>query len=182
MNHKKVEKHLLKATEVYPAYAEAWQLLGEVRLLQANEPGAREALHQALEADPNFIPPYLVMGELEIHAREWQRAVDYLEQAIRLSPDLAHAHYFHALANFYLERDGEAEASLLKVHQSQEAHLFPASHYLLGSIHADRRDFVAAASEYRLFLQTDPPEDLIAEVTRKIEEWEDKGWLEYQTE
>lgn len=178
VDYKKVEKNLLKATEAFPAYAEAWQLLGEVRLLQGNESEARAALQEAMETDPDFVPPYLVMGELEIHANRWEKAAEFMKKAIDLNPYLAHAHYFFALANYYLKEDQKAENSLLRVQQSPDAGLFPASHYLLGGIYEDRGDYQAAALEFRRFLGTDPPEELATEVRSKIGNWVSRGMVE----
>jgi tetratricopeptide (TPR) repeat protein len=182
VNYSKVAKHLTKATDIYPQYAEAWQLLGEVQLLQGDEANARECFQQALTADPQFVTPHLVLGELEIHAHDWQKAADHMGRAIELDPNLIQANYFYALSKYYLHQDAEAETAILKVQESQAAQLFPASHYLLGGIHEDRGHFQAAAMEFRRFLETNPPEDLASEVESKIEIWVSQGLVPTESE
>ena len=44
VNHEKAASELEKATVLYPEYAVAWELLGQIRLAQSDEPGARQAL------------------------------------------------------------------------------------------------------------------------------------------
>jgi len=178
VRYDKAEKELLKATDLYPAYAEAWLVLGEIMLLQGKESEARAALQHALEADPDFVTPYLVLGELEIHANQWEKAAEFMGKALELNPYLSHAHYFYALANYYVRRDQLAEESLIQVQQSPDAHLFPASHYLLGSIYESRGAYQAAAVQLRRFLETGPPENLADEVKKKIENWESQGLIE----
>ncbi|MGW8179635.1 MAG: tetratricopeptide repeat protein, partial [bacterium] len=120
---------------------------------------------------------YLVLGELEIHAHKWNNAARLMGQAIKLNPYLTQAHYFYALANYYLQQDKEAEDSINKVHNSNDAGLFPGSHYLLGGILEERGEYQAAAVEFRRFLATDPQEDLISEVKSKLEYWQNRGWI-----
>jgi Flp pilus assembly protein TadD len=49
------EKELNKAVGIYPDFAAAWSMLGEVRRQQANFPSAREAYLHAISVDPRFV-------------------------------------------------------------------------------------------------------------------------------
>ncbi len=182
VHYPKVEKHLRKAVQIYPEYAEAWQTLGEIQLLQSKETEARQAFRSAITADPEFVTPYLALGELEIHANQWEKAAQFMSQAAELNPYLTPAHYFYAVAKYFLRQDAEAEDAILKVQQSEDAHLYPASHYLLGGIYEDRGDLQAAALELRRFLKTDPPEHLASEVETKIGNWEAEGLIRPEPE
>jgi hypothetical protein len=76
-----------------------------------------------------------------------------------------------------MQHDAEAEEAIRKVQASEEASRFPASHYLLGGILADRGEYEAAAAEFRRFLQTKPHLNLVNEVEGKMNQWESKGLI-----
>ncbi len=59
-NHEKAAGELKKATGLYPEYASAWELLGQIRLAQSDEPGARQAFESAVAGDPQYIQPRIV--------------------------------------------------------------------------------------------------------------------------
>jgi tetratricopeptide (TPR) repeat protein len=124
INYSKVKEHLEKAKDIYPDFAAAWQLLGQV------------------------------------------------------NPHVIRAHYFHAVAHYYMQHDAEAEEAIRKVQESDEGTQYPASHYLLGGIFAAREEYETAATEYRRFLQTRPHMNLVNEVEKRMSDWEGKGLIQ----
>jgi Tfp pilus assembly protein PilF len=72
----------------YPAAlrARAWALMAEVRDLQGNEDGAREAAEHALQLDPSSAAPYLALASLAENRGEWERALGHLRSAWGLAP------------------------------------------------------------------------------------------------
>jgi tetratricopeptide (TPR) repeat protein len=178
VNYSRVKKHLKRATEIYPEFAAAWQLLGQAHLVTGEPDSARNAFEKARAADPDYVMPCIALAELEIQANHWEEAVQLTSHAIDLNPHVIRAYYFHAVANFYMQKDAEAEAAIRKVQASEQASLFPASYYLLGGILADRGEYEAAAKEFRRFLQTHPHVNLVKEVEGKIDQWERNGLIQ----
>lgn len=48
---------------------------------------ARESLLKAIDKDPEFIEPYLMMGELYIEQRKPEEAIDYYAKGVKINPD-----------------------------------------------------------------------------------------------
>jgi Flp pilus assembly protein TadD len=63
-----------------------------------NDPGAANALHEALRVNPNFAEAHLQLGILAVAQENTKAAIADLEEAVRLAPDLALAHYHLGLA------------------------------------------------------------------------------------
>jgi Tfp pilus assembly protein PilF len=172
-----VIKHLEKAIGIYPEFAEAWQFLGEALLMEGKETEAGNAFQKALEADPLYLSPYGVLAELKLRGNEIEEAARLASAALELNPYVMSTQYIHAIAQYYLGNLDSAVKSLEIIHTSREAHLFPTSHRLLGSIYAERRDYASAAEEFRTFLATDPPEGEAQEVMKLMDDWEKAGLL-----
>lgn len=177
VKYSKVVENLQKAVGIYPEFAEAWQFLGETYLMEGKEPEARDAFRQAIEADPQYLPPYATLGELELRANNVEEAARLTSRAIELNPYAMASQYFYAIAQYYLGDLGKAEESLRKVQASSEAERYPASHRLLGGIYSERGEHGAAAEEFRRFLETNPPESDAEEVRKILDEWKKSGLI-----
>ncbi len=177
VDYSKVKKHLEKATDIYPDFAAAWQLLGQTYLALGDRESARSAFQRASDAEPEYVSPYLSLAELEIEAHRWAEAIQLTDHAIGLNPHLVRAQYFNGVAHYYMQHDAEAEEAIRKVQQSDEAPLYPSTHYLMGGILADRGEHEAAAVELRRFLQTNPHLKLVEEIEKRLNEWESKGLI-----
>ena len=56
-NYEKAVVELEKATELYPEFSEAWNLLGQVRLQLKDESAAQKAFESAAASDPKYLKP-----------------------------------------------------------------------------------------------------------------------------
>jgi len=177
VDYSKVAKNLQKALEIYPEFAEAWQFLGETRLMEEKETEARDAFRRAIEADPRYLPPYATLGELELRANHIEEAAQLTGRAIELNPFDVGSQYLHAIAQYYLGETGKAEQSIQRVQESSEAERYPASHRLLGSIYSERGEYAAAAEQFQRFLKTGPPENEAEEVRKILDEWTKSGLI-----
>jgi tetratricopeptide (TPR) repeat protein len=177
VDYGKVGEYLREAIKLFPEFAAAWQILGETELALGQKEKARECFQKAMGADPNYVTPYIALAEMEVGLNQWDEAVQLTDQAIALNPYVIRAYYFRAISKYYLQQDTEAEVALRKVLESEDAPLYPASHYLLGGILADRRSYEAAAAEFRLFLKTWPHEHLANQVGSRLQEWESQGLI-----
>ena len=140
--------------------------MAELYLMEGKEAEAHDAFRNALEADPHYLPPYGVLAEIELRANQNAEAARLAGAALALNPYVMSTHYIHAIAQYYLGDLDKAEASLKRIHESSEAHLYPASHRLLGSIYAERSNYISAAEEFQSFLGTDPPDEEAEEVKK----------------
>ncbi len=57
-DYEAVLKHLRAAVQLYPDYAQAWFEIGRIGLALGDSASARDALQQAVRADPWFVSPY----------------------------------------------------------------------------------------------------------------------------
>lgn len=96
------EKELNKAVGVYPDFAAAWSMLGEVRRHQANAPSAKEAYLRAITADPQFVSPYFGLAILAVHEKNWAEVLKYTGETLRLNASLYPlAYMYNGAANYY---------------------------------------------------------------------------------
>ncbi len=106
------------------------------------EGGTHEAIRlyiKAIELDPNFAPAMASLGELKLHAGEYEKAKELLEKSIHLNINDGWAKYY--LAQAYLEL-GEVEEGLVMAYK---AALLPETvsqgFNLAGSIHLRKGEF-----------------------------------------
>ena len=60
------EKELRRAVTIYPEYASAWSALGEALGELSRPAEARDAWGRAIQADPNYVKPYVLLAQLAI--------------------------------------------------------------------------------------------------------------------
>ena len=178
VNLAKTSKELEKAVKIYPEFAAAWHLLGEVHLELQDHTAARQAFEQAMVVDAQYANPYIALAMLEVEQGRWEEAAQFSGQALELDSQLVRAHYFHALANSSLGRLDVAEESVLQVQKSSLAKNYPLSHYILGWIMAQKGDFLTAAAEYRRFLEIAPNSQTGERVEAQLARWTADGLIQ----
>lgn len=177
-NFSRASADLERAVKIYPEFAAAWELLGRVRASGGDLAGAREAFQQAVNSDPKFVPPQLSLAVLGLQEHRWPDVVSVTGETLALLPDLPEAHYYRAVAQSTLGNVADAEASLRLVQDSVEAEKYPRTHFLLGTILADRGDIPGAAAEFRAYLDLEPA-SRAAEVARKqLDTWKNTGLIQ----
>jgi TolA-binding protein len=186
VNHSKVTKELEKAIKRYPEYAEAWYLLGQVRLSQKDAEGAREAFRSTIEADERYIAPYLDLAGLELGEQRFEEAVKLTDRLMELSPQDSQVLFFDGLAKYSVGDIEAAEKSLRAVVKSPgEGTKYPATYFYLGLIELQRRQLQSAAGEFRRYLRTAPasqvPLERREELTKKLALWEEHGLIEKES-
>jgi tetratricopeptide (TPR) repeat protein len=60
------EKELRRAVTIHPEYASAWSALGEALGELSRPVEARDAWGRAIQADPNYVKPYVLLAQLAI--------------------------------------------------------------------------------------------------------------------
>ena len=177
VDHQKAAAGLEKATDLYPEFSEAWNLLGQVRLQLEDESGAQKAFESAAASDPKYLKPQVAMMELESRRQSWDQVSEWSTKVLELHPYLMTAHYYRGVANLNLDRWEQAEESLTKVRASHKADDYPYAGYLLGLMLADKGDFDAAAKELKHFLKLRPEAPEGDRVKTFLSDWEKKGLI-----
>ncbi len=173
-----MSKELEKAVKLYPEFAAAWHLLGEIHLKLQDETAARQAFERALAADSYYASPYISLAMLELVEERWEQAVQLCRQALELDPQLIRAHYFNALANSFLGNLDVAEESILRVQKSSQAQDYPAIHLILGWVEAEKGNFQSAAAEYGSFLEAQPTALITEKLKKQLTQWKEQGLIQ----
>lgn len=148
---------LNKAVTIYPQYAAAWSLLGEIHRLQNQFEPARAEYEKALAADPKFMSPYFGLATIAVVENKWTEAVQRTDELIQLNPAAyPMAYFFNAAANLNLGKLDAAELSARKFQQVDRAHTRPDIALLLANILTGKHQYAEAAQLYRDYLAVKP--------------------------
>ncbi len=177
-NFSKATKELAKAVNLYPEFASAWYLLGQVRLAQSDRPAASKAFEEAKTADSEYANPYLSLAMMALEDERWQTASDLSNHVLELNPRLTKAHYYNALAYSSLGRIDVAEESALRVLDSNQAKTYPLIYYVLGFAESQRGDFPSAAARYLSLLEIQPDVSLAGRLRAQLAQWQERGLIQ----
>jgi tetratricopeptide (TPR) repeat protein len=160
------EKHLRKATELFPQYSASWVLLGQMLEQQSDLPGSREACQKATAASPHYIQAYLCLADIGLHQGNWNEVLAQSVKAIDLDPaNVSAAYVYKGSANYSLHQLSDAEASALKAseiektrkykdEEDREKHSDPRVHILLAQIYDQKGETSKEVAELREFLKS----------------------------
>jgi tetratricopeptide (TPR) repeat protein len=168
------EKELEKAVKIYPSFAAAWSLLGDIHQQQKQLELAVKDYGQALAADPQFVNPHFGLALIAIQEKRWQDAVQFTNEVLKMNPSaFPSAYFYNAVASFNLGRVDSAEASARKFKSLDTDHRHPDICLLLGQIFVQKRDFASAAQEMRDYLALVPSASNAQEVRDTLKRLED---------
>jgi tetratricopeptide (TPR) repeat protein len=172
--YEEAEKELDKATRIYPGFAAAWSLLGDIHQQQKRFDEAIKEYSQALAADPQYVNPAFGLGLIAIQQKRWQDAVQFTDQVAKLNAAAFPSSYFYnAVANYNMAKLDPAEASARKFKSLDTNHHHPDVCLLLSQILIHKQDFASAAQELRDYLTLAPGAgnvDQVREQLRKLEQ------------
>jgi tetratricopeptide (TPR) repeat protein len=167
------ENHLRKAVEVYPRYAGALVLLGQVLAANNRIEEARGLCSQASGVDADFVPAYLCLADVSGQLRQWNQALDFADHALKLDPvQNLYGHFYMAVAQFHLSQLAGAEKNALQTIDADHRHRLPQAHLLLAQIYGTRRDLKSAATQLRVYLQVAPKAPDAGGVRKSLEDLE----------
>ena len=159
------EQHLRRAIDKFKDYSAAWVMLGVVLDEQHKEQEARDACSQASTIDGKYFPAYLCLAEFSARNQEWARLLELANIALGLnSENDGYAHYYRAMASFYLNNLDDAQKNALQAAQIDLNHNYLPLYFLLAQIYAAQGDKVAAAAQLRIALKNhnDPAQEDVA--------------------
>jgi Tfp pilus assembly protein PilF len=159
------EQHLRRAIDKYKDYSAAWVMLGVVLDEQHKEQEGRDACFQATTIDAKYFPAYLCLAEFSARNQEWARLLDQANAALGLdSENDGYAHYYRAMASFYLNNLVDAQQNALQAAEIDLNHNYLPLYFLLAQIYSAQGDKVSAAAQLRVALKNhnDPAQEEIA--------------------
>ncbi|HEY6969385.1 MAG TPA: tetratricopeptide repeat protein [Candidatus Angelobacter sp.] len=165
------ERDLQKAVGQYPEFAAAWSLLGEVYRQQKKYDSAKQAYSQAIDADSQFLNPYYGMAILAVHESNWNEALKFTDDLLKLNPSVFPlAWLYNAAANYYLGNLDTAEKNARKFEQLDPQHHDLDSKLLLSNIMLGKHDYEAAAKALEEYLALAPNAPNTAQVKAQLHE------------
>jgi tetratricopeptide (TPR) repeat protein len=163
-------QHFQKAIDLYPQYAEAYQLLGVVHLEDGKLLEAEPELQKATEIEPHMSTAQFALGICRNLMAKYADAEAALLRGLELDPGSADGHHELAKTYWAMGRWQEAEP-----HAQKAVTLKPdmaGAHVLLGNIALRRRDPQRALQEYHEYLRLDPKGDMAAGTQRAVDKIE----------
>jgi tetratricopeptide repeat protein len=151
------EKYLKKAVEVYPQFAAAWTLLGDIHRQRNEFDAARTDYARAAAADPQFVNPTYGLTVVAMQEKKWDEAVRLSDQVLKLNAGaFPLAYFFSAAANYNLQKFEAAEDSARKFKALDTQHDHPDVCLLLSYVLSRKQDYAGAAREIRDYLAVAP--------------------------
>jgi Flp pilus assembly protein TadD len=148
-------KHLARALEICPNYAEALTLHGILELNQRNSESAIADLDKAIQADGNYGTAYVVMGSALNMQSKFDEAIRSLQRGQSLSPDSWQSYF--EMGKSYIGKTDYA-AALRELDRAQS--LAPAEYPLIYLLRAHAllalKQFPEAMTALQAYLQKDP--------------------------
>src|SRR5437868_1955614 len=154
---KEAEKYLTKAVEIYPQFAAAWTLLGDIHRQRNEFDAARIDYARATAADPQFVNPAYGLTMIAMQEKKWDEAVHLSDQVLKLNAGaFPLAYFFSAAANYNLQKFEAAEDSARKFKALDTQHDHPDVCLLLSYVLSRKQDYAGAAREIRDYLAAAP--------------------------
>jgi tetratricopeptide (TPR) repeat protein len=174
--YSEAEKHLNKAVQLYPQYAAAWYLLGEIHRFQQQPDQAIAEYNQSIKCDPQYVSPYFGLAIIAVNQKRW-------DDAERLTSQLTHlngqayplAYFYNAAANFNVGKMDAAEQSARKFQSLDAGHQVPDVYLLLANILQAKRDYAGAARQLRAYLAQVPNSPRAAQIQTEAQRLESES-------
>jgi len=106
------KKHLLKAVDLAPHYAEAWNQLGVIAYQTADHPAAEQHFRRALKEDPGAYFALVNLGGALLAVGKDAESLEINQRAVRRAPEDALAHAQVGKSYLVLRDFGKAETHL----------------------------------------------------------------------
>lgn len=148
-------KHLAKALEIYPNYADALTLQGVLELNHHNADAAIVDLDKAIKADSNFAMAYMVMGSALNMQGKFDEALRALQRGEALAPDYWQAHF--EMGKAYIGKsDYQAALGHLQRAQGMAPKEYPLIYLLQAHALLAMKQYPEAMSALQTYLEKEP--------------------------
>jgi Tfp pilus assembly protein PilF len=149
---------LQKAVNASPKFAQGWHALGAVDERLDKSADARAAYEHAIEADPKFFKPYVMLARVCIKTGDWACASNSVEALIKVEKKAQHSEiYIHLAVARYQQKDlAGAEMSIQEAIRLDPGHKRPREEYVLGRILEAKGDLDGARQHMTKYLELEP--------------------------
>lgn len=162
-------KHLERAVEIAPQFAEAWNEMGTIAYQSGRYPRAEECFRTSLRLDPRAYEPLVNLGGVLVTEHKLDEAWEYNGYAVLARPNDALAQSQMGLTYFELGKYDLAVQHLEKARKLDPAH-FSHPQLVLAEIHLRRGEKAAAAEALEDFLAHHPDWPRAAKMRQTIED------------
>jgi hypothetical protein len=173
---KKIEEAIAsfqEAVKLYPEFAFAWCGLGRLQDDNGQPEEAQRSFETAAKYEPRWPEPLLHLSVLAARNHNWKELSELSDRVVRLNSfDFPEAFFFNAVANYNLKHIDVAEKSARAAQKLDTRHQYPQVDHLLGTILVDRRQYSAAADEFRSYLVQSPTAVDAAVVRKQLDDAE----------
>ena len=149
------QKHIARALEIYPKYADAFTLRGILKLDAKDQDGAVADLQQALEYDSSNAMTYLVMGAALNMKGKYDDAIHALERGEALSPNSWQA-YFEMSKSLVGKAQYEPALRQLDRAQALAPTDYPLIHLVRAHALLAMNNYADAMTELQAYLDKEP--------------------------
>lgn len=157
---------LQKAVELYPKYAEAYQLLGLAQMQTQQGPQAEASLNKAIEIEGKMPQAQYLLGMLLAMTNRANLAEKPFTRFTELDPTNPDAHFELAKTEFALNKFPEAEMHARKAVELKEKN--PGVEVVLAYSLLRQKKAAEARDAFKTYLKLDPNSPMKADVEKTI--------------
>jgi Flp pilus assembly protein TadD len=158
--------HLQKAVELYPKYAEAYQLLGVAQLQTQHGPEAEASLNKAIAIEDKMPQAQYMLGMLLAMTGRVNLAEKPFTRFVELDPANPDAYFELAKTEFALNKFREAELQANKAVELKEKN--PGVQVVLAYSLLRQKKSAEAKAAFQQYLKLDPNSPMKADVEKTI--------------
>ena len=147
-------KHVARALELYPDYADALTLRAVLNL-SSDTPAAVTDLQKAIHCDGNYALAYTVLGSALNMQQKFAEAMQMLQRGQSLAPDSWQT-YFEMARSYVGEQDYQSALRELDRARSLVPADYPTLLLVQAQAHVGLKQYESAMQELQAFLQKDP--------------------------
>ena len=162
-------KHLAKALEICPNYAEALTLRGVLELNHQDSQAAVADLDKAIKADANYAMAYMVMGSALNMQSKFDEAIRALQRGESLAPTYWQAHF--EMGKAYIGKaDYPAALRQLERAEGLAPEAYPLIYLLRAHALLAMKQFPEAMTALQAYLQKDPKGANVQQAEKMLEQ------------
>jgi len=157
-----------KAIDIFPAYYEAYYMLGMAQLKTGDAGGGEASLRKAIEIQPKFFDPYYPLSELLIGKRLYDEAEKLLQ--IPLQEDPENWKWPYELGMGYGKTSQWDKGIAMGLVALGRKDVPTKIHLLLSDLYSNKGEIEKAISELETFKKKDPKSPMIPRVNEVLKQ------------
>jgi len=162
-------KHLAKALEICPNYAEALTLRGILALNRQDSQSAVADLDKAIQADGNYAMAYMVLGSALNMQSKFDDAIRALQRGESLAPNYWQAH-FEMGKSYIGKADYPSALRQLERAENLAPEEYPLIYLLRAHALLSMKQFPEAMTALQAYLQKDPKGPNVEQAQKMLEQ------------